>query len=100
MIRHIVSFTFMDAQGRTRQENARLVKEKLDALPALIPQIVKSETHLGAAGSDPGNADLILLSDFNSFEDLEAYLVHPDHRAVGAFMAPLRQSRAAIDVEI
>ena len=100
MIRHIVCFTFLEAEGRTRRENARLVKEKLDALPALTPEILKSETLLGAEGSDEGNADLILLSDFESFDTLAAYLVHPDHRAVGAFMAPLRKSRAAIDIEI
>ena len=100
MIRHIVSFTFCDAEGRTRRENAERVKERLDAMPALIPQIVRSETHLGAEGQAEGNADLILLSDFRNWEDLAAYLDHPDHRAVGAMMAPIRQSRAAIDIEI
>lgn len=100
MIRHIVTFTFLDAEGRSRRENARLTKEKLDSLPARIPQILASETHLGAEGQAETNADLILMSDFASFEDLAAYLVHPDHLAVGAFMAPLRQSRAAIDIEL
>jgi len=99
MIRHIVTFTFRDAMGRTRAENALLVKERLDALPALIPEILKSETHLNAPGTDAGNADLVLISDFESREALAAYLVHPDHKAVGALMAPIRTARSAIDLE-
>jgi len=100
MIRHIVLFTFQDAEGRTRKENASLVKKRLDALPALIPQILKSETRLCAPETDGANADLILISDFASREDLNAYVVHPDHKAVGALMAPLRTGRAAIDLEL
>lgn len=101
MIRHIVLFTFSAfAEGKTKEENARATKEMLDALPGKIPQILRSETHLNAAGTDKGNADLILISDFADRDALNAYIVHPDHKAVGAFMAPRRESRAAIDLEI
>ena len=100
MIRHMVLFTFKDAEGKTRMENARATKEMLDALPAKIPQILKSETFLNAPETDGGNADLILISDFADREALNSYIVHPDHKAVGAFMAPRRQSRAAIDLEL
>ncbi|MBP5288925.1 MAG: Dabb family protein [Clostridia bacterium] len=101
MIRHIVLFTFSaSAEGKTGAENAHATKEMLDALPAKIPQILRSETHLNAPDTDKGNADLILISDFADRDALNAYIVHPDHRAVGAFMAPRRQSRAAIDVEL
>lgn len=100
MIRHIVLFTFRDAEGMTRGENARAVKEMLDALPGKIPLILHSETHLNAPDTDGGNADLVLLSDFADREALNAYLTHPDHKAVGAFMAARRQSRAAVDVAL
>ena len=101
MIRHVVTFTFLEeAEGKTRLENARATKEMLDALPGKIPQILRSETHLNAPDTDSGNADLILISDFADRESLNAYIVHPDHKAVGAFMAPRRASRAAIDIEI
>lgn len=101
MIRHIVMFKFLEeAGGKTKRENVLATKAMLDALPSKIPLIRYSETHVGADGAAAGNADLLLISDFESFEDLNAYIVHPDHKAVGAFMTPLRESRACVDIEI
>lgn len=98
MIRHIVMFKFKEeAEGKTKQENVLATKAMLEALPAKIPQILSSTVAIGAEGANPENADLILISDFESFETLNQYIVHPDHKAVGAFMRPLRESRAAVD---
>lgn len=101
MIRHIVMFQFKEeAEGRLKKENVSITKEMLDALPAKIDLIRHSETHIGAIGSAESNYDLLLISDFDSFDDLNAYIVHPDHKAVGAFMRPVRLSRSCIDIEI
>ncbi len=98
MIRHVVLFRFKDrAEGRSREENVAMTRAMLDALPEKIDWICRSETRVNEDGADPENAHLILISDFQSLEDLERYQVHPDHKAVGAFMRPLRESRAAID---
>lgn len=99
MIRHIVMFTFKEeAAGKSKRENVLATKEMLEALPARIPQIRESRVLLNGKGANPENADLILISDFDSFEALNEYIVHPDHKAVGTFMRPLRESRAAIDL--
>ena len=101
MIRHIVMFRFKEeAEGKSRMENVLATKAMLDALPAKIPQILRSETHIDTEGANPENAHLILISEFESLETLEEYLVHPDHKAVGAFMRPLRESRAGIDLTV
>lgn len=101
MIRHIVMFRFKEeAEGKTKKENVLATKERLEALPAKIPQIKKSQVLLNTEGANPENADLILISDFDSIEALNEYIVHPDHKAVGAFMRPLRESRAAIDITL
>ena len=101
MIRHIVMFKFKEeAEGKTKMENVLATKAMLEALPAKIPQILASTVEIGAEGANPENADLILISDFESFETLNQYIVHPDHKAVGAFMRPLRESRAAIDFTV
>ncbi len=98
MVRHVVMFKFLpEADGRSKAENVRMTAERLSALPALIPEILHSEVHIGAAAQADANCDLLLISDFDSFETLGAYLVHPDHKAIGAFMRPLRESRAAVD---
>ena len=101
MIRHIVMFKFKEeAEGKTKKENVLATKAMLEALPAKIPQILASTVEIGAEGANPENADLILISDFESFETLNQYIVHPDHKAVGAFMRPRRESRAAIDFTV
>ena len=93
-------FEFLDeAEGRTREENVAITKAMLDALPAKIPQIVASTVELNSKKADSSNWDLVLISDFNSFEDLKTYQVHPDHVAVGTFMRPVRRARACVDYE-
>ena len=101
MIRHIVMFQFLEeAGGKSREENVRATKEMLEALPGKIPQILKSQVFTNAPGANGENADLVLISDFASLETLGEYLVHPDHKAVGAFMRPLRRGRVGIDITL
>ena len=101
MIRHICMFEFLDeAEGRTRAENVAITKAMLEALPQKIDWIRASEVHLNAKDAPQGNWDLILISDFDSFEDLERYRVHPDHVAVGTFMKPVRRARSCVDFEL
>lgn len=98
MIRHVVMFKFKEeADGKSKMENVLATRAMLEALPAKIPQILASEVHVGADGANPENCDLLLISDFESLETLREYIVHPDHKAVGAFMRPLRESRAGFD---
>lgn len=101
MIRHVCMFEFLEeAQGRTRAENVAITKAMLEALPEQIEEILASEVHLRAENGPQGNWDLLLVSDFASFEALERYRVHPAHVAVGQFMRPVRSGRACVDYEI
>ena len=101
MIRHIVMFQFKEeAEGRTKAENIAITKAMLEALPAKIDLIRASSVTVNSPDADPTNYDLCLISDFDSFEDLAAYIVHPDHKAVGAFMRPVRLDRACVDIEV
>ena len=101
MIRHVCMFEFSEeAEGRTRAENVAITKAMLEALPEKISWIRASTVAVNAKGAPDGNWDLILISDFDSFEDLERYQVHPDHVAVGTFMKPVRRARSCVDFEI
>ncbi len=101
MIRHICMFEFLDeADGRTRSENVAITKAMLEALPEKIEWIRASTVALNSPDAPNGNWDLVLISDFDSFADLERYRVHPDHVAVGDFMRPVRRNRACVDFEI
>ena len=101
MIRHICMFEFLPAaEGRSREENVAITKAMLEALPEKISWIRSSFVALNSKDAPNGNWDLILISDFDSFDDLERYRVHPDHVAVGDFMRPVRKSRSCVDFEI
>ena len=97
MIRHVVMFKF---KPENKAENIAKTRAMLEALPQKISWIVRSETHVNSNPEDERNYDLLLISDFNTLEDLQKYIVHPAHKAVGAFMRPVRESRACTDFEI
>ncbi|WP_294067051.1 Dabb family protein [Proteiniphilum sp. UBA1028] len=98
MIKHLVLFKLADqAEGKTKAENALIIKERLEALRQVIPEIKKMEVsvnHVDAAGD---NYDVVLDSEFESLADLKIYAEHPAHLQVGAFVAKVRTARAAID---
>ena len=100
MVRHVVLWKFKDnAEGRSRRENMELVKERLEALPALIPQIKKLEVTFDVKGSE-FSSDVMLLTEFDSLEDLETYIVHPDHQKVGPLVRSVAEVRMSHDCEI
>lgn len=100
MIQHIVMFRFQEeACGRSKEENLQEAKARMLALKDQIPQIRGMEVHLAAPGSAAGNFDYVLISQFDSMEDLEIYQKHPAHVAFGKFVSELRQpdGRACMD---
>ena len=58
-----------EADGKSKMENVLATKAMLEALPAKIPQILSSRVEIGAEGANPENADLILISDFESLRE-------------------------------
>lgn len=100
MVRHIVMWQFADeAGGNGRAENCRKAKEMLEALPAKIPFIRRLEVGINAYPG-AGNADLVLVTEFDSKADLDAYAVNPDHLKVGQFITKVRTSRVACDYDL
>ncbi|HHU37356.1 MAG TPA: Dabb family protein [Treponema sp.] len=97
MLKHIVMWQFKDeVDGKSKDEICQTVKEMLDALPAKIPLIKSLEVGINAFPSE-GAADMVLITEFNSNRDLEAYTVHPDHVLVGEVIAKVRLTRTAVD---
>ncbi len=100
MVKHIVMFKFLEeAEGRSKKENVQMTKEMLDALLGVVPTLLSSKVSINDDNADNTNYDLVLESEFESFEALQQYIVHPEHKKVGAFMGPLRESRACVDYE-
>ena len=100
MVKHIVMFKFLEeAQGKTGKENAEIAMNMLLDLQGKIPELVASTVRLNDESADKTNYDLVLVSDFNSWDDLQKYIVHPLHKAVGVFMKDVRESRSCVDYE-
>lgn len=100
MVKHIVMFKFLEeAEGRSKAENVRMTKEMLDNLQGVVPTLLASKVSINSENADATNYDLVLEADFESFDTLKEYIVHPEHKKVGVFMKPLRESRACVDYE-
>lgn len=92
MIRHIVIWKLK------RPEDAPRFKALLDSCKALVPGIVEFEVGLRGDGLE-ANADVVLVSTFTDKAALDAYQNHPRHKAVGAELGPLRETRAVLDYD-
>lgn len=97
MVKHIVMWNIQE--GLDKEATIRTLKEKLEALPATIGCI--RELELGAAFNDsPSKHDVVLYSAFDTREDMEAYIVHPDHQAVVSYVRSVVCDRVDVDYEI
>jgi hypothetical protein len=101
MIKHIVFFGIADeAEGKSKQEIMQFIKQALENLIHLIPQLRKIEVGINHPGAPAGNFDLALYSEFDSMADLDAYQVHPEHKRVAAYIGKVKTSRACVDYEV
>lgn len=97
MVKHIVAWRLPD----TPEKQARMeaIKVNLEALKDKISYI--KEIHVGINfNATDAASDIVLESVFESKEDLEAYIVHPEHKAFGAeYVRPYVSERRVIDYE-
>ena len=99
MVTHIVAWRLQDsALGRTRDENARLMQAKLEALRGRIPGLRHLEVGRDFSATE-NSSDLVLVTRFESRAALAAYQVHPEHQAVAAFVAQVAAERRLVDYE-
>ena len=93
MIEHIVMWKFRPGTEKERDQ----FLEGLRGLQGVIPQLRTSQV-ARSVGAD--NYDAVLVSEFDSLEDLEAYKQDPRHVAVSALCKSIRTDRVAVDYEI
>jgi hypothetical protein len=97
MVKHIVMWQFKDeAEGKSKAENCRYIKEQLESLPAVIPFIRKLEVGINEY-TTPMSSDMVLVTEFDSKDDLDLYAVHPEHVKVSDFVSKVRLSRSVVD---
>jgi phenylalanyl-tRNA synthetase alpha subunit len=101
MIKHIVFFGLADnAEGKSKAENAQIIKSSLENLIHFIPEIKKIEVGINYPNALKTNYDIALYSEFDNFDDVNIYQEHPEHKKVASYIGKVRISRAAVDYEI
>lgn len=99
MIKHLVMWRLKDhAHGNDRVANARLFKEKLEALAGRIPGLLRIEAGIDFSCSAV-SFDVALYSEFADRKALDGYQVHPLHEAVKAFIVEASTERVVVDYE-
>lgn len=80
------------------EENMKKFLDGLNSLKTIIPEIKYMETGINI---NPKNQyDAILISEFETMEDLEKYKKHPEHVKISNLCKSIRIDRQAIDYEI
>ena len=99
MIKHIVCFKLKEfAEGASKQENAREIKQQIESLPGKIPQIKRAEVGINFVTA-PVAYDLALYAEFANREDLDTYVKHPEHVKVGQYIVPRNEQVVVVDYE-
>jgi heme-degrading monooxygenase HmoA len=100
MIKHIVMWKLKEyAEGADRAANAARMKQQLLACAGIVPGILKLEVGLAEAGLE-ATYDVLLYSEFDSREALDAYQSHPQHQALKPFFSAVREARQCMDYTI
>ncbi|MBQ9988344.1 MAG: Dabb family protein [Clostridia bacterium] len=95
MVVHIVMWNLKEeAAGNPKAENARLIKEKLEALQPQIDGVLKMEV---GVNYNPKGMDLCLYSEFRDEQAQADYQVHPLHQEVRKFVHQVIESRVVVD---
>lgn len=98
MIRHIVAWKLAAEDAAERRAQATKIADDLMALRGVVPSIIDISVGPDILGG--GNWDVALVADFADAAALDAYMTHPDHQAVVAYVRSVVQDRVAVDFEV
>lgn len=101
MVRHIVWWTLKpEADGRSAEENAELMKKAARGLMGRIPGLLSLDISSASLQSSTVPLHLVLCSTHTDEEALKGYAVHPLHLECINIMKNVAESRQALDYEI
>lgn len=99
MIKHIVMWRLQEnAAGNTKEQNAQLIKEKLEALNGQIEGLSHLEVGINFTEGEAA-FDVALYSTFPDKAALQFYATHPLHLEVVEFVKSVVSERIVADYE-
>lgn len=99
MIRHIVVFHVAGDTDAERAANVELLQSTLRPLATSIPGIRELRVEADTTGI-ASHGDAVLVSEHDSWDDLAAYQVHPDHQAALGVVNRIATGKAVADYEL
>ncbi|MFM0286993.1 Dabb family protein [Paraburkholderia megapolitana] len=99
MIRHIVMWQVRGDTAQEKRISGERVKEAFEGLRGRIPGMRHLEIGIDTSTVDYA-CDVVLVSDFESREALEAYANHPEHLRVRQQLGDVRTARYQVDYEV
>lgn len=100
MLKHVVMWRFAEgAEGKSREAHACWMKEHLEALVGIVPEIISLEVGVDH-GHGPMSYDAVLTVCFADREAMQRYKGHPAHQAVSNYCKKVRESRTVVDYDV
>ena len=100
MVKHIVFFRLLDeAEGKTKMENALIIRDGLLALKDKIDVLVDETVGINIPNAKNTDHDICLTCTFRTWEDLDTYATHPEHVKVAQYIGKCKDARSAVDYE-
>ncbi|MBR3298007.1 MAG: Dabb family protein [Clostridia bacterium] len=97
ILKHLVIWRFREeAEGKTREENMRLVADALRALVGVAPTLLSLEVGEDVLHSEQ-SGDMALVCEFKSIEDMHAYRDFPPHAEISAYIKKVACERRVAD---
>ena len=79
-----------------KAKDALQLKEAIESLLGVVPELKSMEVGLNL-NNKPSAYDLVLTSEFDSLETLDAYRVHPEHQKVLELLYEVMEQTAVVD---
>jgi len=96
MIKHIVMWNVRGESAQARRESAMFVKSQFETLVGVIPGMQCLEVGLDVSDVEYA-CNVVLYSEFDSKEALDAYASHPEHLKIRKELGDIRISRHQVD---
>ncbi len=96
MVKHIVMWNVRGDTPELKKESAMLVKSAFESLTGKIPGLTKLEVGLDVSAVDYA-CDVVLYTEFETQESLDAYASHPEHLRVKQVVGDIRIARHQVD---
>jgi Stress responsive A/B Barrel Domain len=99
VIRHIVMWNLAGDGPEAKQRNIDLLRRSFHSLKGRIPGLCHLEIGVDHSGADYA-CDVVLYSEFDSQEALDAYATHPEHLRVKDEIGAIRVARHQVDYAV